>query len=144
MSKDLTPQQIANILGAGIDLGVKRVLQLAKGKAMEQAPYEFGNLQAGIDVNRIRIGDNISIGDGVSLGGLVNPIKYDIFVQQGTGIFKEGGGGRQTPWVYFNEKGGRFVYTQGGLPNPYMRRALILMRPLIPKIIEKAIVEAYQ
>ena len=40
-------------------------------------------------------------------------------LEHGTGIYREDGTGRQTPWVYFNKNWQRFVYTHGIKPMPH-------------------------
>lgn len=51
---------------------------------------------------------------------------YSIFVQRGTGRYAVGGGGRQTPWVYFNRALNRFIWTDGTRPQPFMTQGLDL------------------
>lgn len=46
---------------------------------------------------------------------------YSQFNEYGTGIYREGGGGRTTPWVYFDPYYGQFFTTQGMEPQPFMR-----------------------
>lgn len=53
-------------------------------------------------------------------------VEYAIFVEEGTGIYHEGGGGRNTPWRYFYEgkkgkKGWRL--TRGQKPVHFLRDA---------------------
>lgn len=45
------------------------------------------------------------------------------FLENGTGIYREDGTGRQTPWVYWSEKLQRFVFTRGMKPRPHWRPA---------------------
>ena len=47
---------------------------------------------------------------------------YGKWVEFGTGIHAEGGGGRQTPWR-FKAGDGSWVTTRGTRPQPYMRPA---------------------
>jgi hypothetical protein len=49
---------------------------------------------------------------------------YGIYVQRGTGIHAVGGGGRRTPWVYFNKALNRFIWTDGTRPQPFMTTGL--------------------
>ena len=48
---------------------------------------------------------------------------YSVYVEYGTGIYAEGGGGRQTPWSYINVYG-EWVTTQGQRPQPHFRPAI--------------------
>jgi HK97 gp10 family phage protein len=45
---------------------------------------------------------------------------YAMYVEFGTGIHAAGGKGRQTPWVYFDEKLKRYVFTRGMKPQPFL------------------------
>lgn len=54
---------------------------------------------------------------------VVTELHYAIHVHFGTGKYAEGGGGRQTPWVYFDEKRQQFFVTEGMPANPFLRRA---------------------
>lgn len=51
-------------------------------------------------------------------------LSYAPFVEYGTGIHAESGGGRQTPWVYYNELEGKFFTTTGMKPAPFLRPAI--------------------
>lgn len=46
---------------------------------------------------------------------------YSVFVEFGTGVYDERGGGRQTPWVYTPDNGRHFYVTSGMHPRPFMR-----------------------
>lgn len=46
---------------------------------------------------------------------------YAIYVEMGTGIYAEEGNGRKTPWIYFNEKTGEYVFTRGMRPQKFFR-----------------------
>ena len=48
---------------------------------------------------------------------------YSIFVERGTGIYAEGGGGRKTPWVY-RAANGQYYTTEGMRPQPFLNPAL--------------------
>ena len=49
--------------------------------------------------------------------------KYGSYVELGTGIYAEGGGGRPTPWVYQDAKG-NWHYTHGNKAQPFLRPAV--------------------
>nr|DAY48137.1 MAG TPA: hypothetical protein [Caudoviricetes sp.] len=40
-------------------------------------------------------------------------------LEHGTGIYREDGTGRQTPWTYYNDRWKRFVFTRGIKPMPH-------------------------
>ena len=48
--------------------------------------------------------------------------EYAIYVELGTGIYAEGGGGRPTPWVYQDAKG-NWHYTRGNKAQPFLKPA---------------------
>lgn len=50
---------------------------------------------------------------------------YAPYLEYGTGVYAEGGNGRQTPWVYFSEKLGHFVRTVGMKAQPFIRPTAI-------------------
>lgn len=49
--------------------------------------------------------------------------EYAIYVELGTGIYAEGGGGRPTPWVY-QDAHGRWHWTRGNKAQPFLKPAL--------------------
>ena len=50
-------------------------------------------------------------------------MEYGPYVELGTGIYAEGGGGRPTPWVYQDSEG-NWHHTRGQEPQPYLRPAV--------------------
>jgi HK97 gp10 family phage protein len=46
---------------------------------------------------------------------------YALYLEYGTGIYADGGKGRQTPWTYYSDKLGRFVTTNGMKAQPFIR-----------------------
>ena len=64
-------------------------------------------------------------------------IKYAAYVEYGTGIYASNGGGRKTPWVYYNAKLGRYVKTQGMMAQPFVRPAFYEQRNKFMKDIRK-------
>lgn len=48
--------------------------------------------------------------------------EYAAYVELGTGIYAEGGGGRPTPWVYQDAKG-NWHMTHGNKPQPFLKPA---------------------
>lgn len=47
--------------------------------------------------------------------------EYRFYVEHGTGIYSDLGTGRETPWVYYSEKLGRWVWTRGMKAQPFWR-----------------------
>lgn len=93
---------------------VKRIIaetaEIIAGQAVAAAPVDDGNLKNSIEVNYSHGGFKAKITVGAS---------YAVYVEFGTGIYAEDGTGRKTPWVYFDEKLGRYVFTRGMRAQPF-------------------------
>ena len=89
---------------------------LVEGAAKDKAPKDTGALKRSI-TNRIEV-----MGNEVS-GIVFTPLEYAPYIEYGTGIYAENGNGRQTPWVYRDDNG-KYHYTHGQHPQPFMRPAL--------------------
>lgn len=90
---------------------IKRIVaetaELIASSAKANAPVDTGHLRNLINVD-------------YSLDGLTAVVhvdaNYAVYINYGTGIFAEGPGGtsaKKIPWVYFDEKLGRWVMTHG-------------------------------
>ena len=89
---------------------------LVEGAAKDKAPKDTGALRRSI-TSKIEV-------TGSEIDGIVfTPLEYAPYVEYGTGLFAENGNGRQTPWVYKDDKG-KYHYTHGQHPQPFMRPAL--------------------
>lgn len=89
---------------------------LVEGAAKDKAPKDTGALRRSI-TSKIEV-------TGSEIDGIVfTPLEYAPYVEYGTGLFAENGNGRQTPWVYRDDKG-KYHYTHGQHPQPFMRPAL--------------------
>lgn len=73
-------------------------------------------------------------------GTVFAPIDYAPYVEYGTGIFAEKGGRYDVPWVYQDERSGKWYSTSGQKPHPFMRPALIENRDKILKDIKEGII----
>lgn len=89
---------------------------LVEGSAKYKAPKDTGALKRSI-TNRVEV-----VGNEVS-GIVFTPLEWAPYIEYGTGIYAENGNGRQTPWVYRDDKG-KYHYTHGQHPQPFMRPAL--------------------
>ena len=89
---------------------------LVEGAAKDKAPKDTGALRRSI-TSKVELTGN-------SIEGIVfTPLEYAQYQEYGTGLFAENGNGRQTPWVYKDDKG-KYHYTHGQHPQPFMRPAL--------------------
>lgn len=64
--------------------------------------------------------------DGETVSGYVGSnLEYAPYIHNGTGIFAaEGNGRKEVPWVYYDEKTGEFVSTEGIHPTPFIQDAV--------------------
>lgn len=86
---------------------------VAEGYAKKLCPVDTGNL-------RNSITHMIDEQEPAAIIGTNN--EYAAYVELGTGIYAEGGGGRPTPWVYQDAKG-NWHYTRGNKAQPFLKPA---------------------
>ena len=86
----------------------------AEGYAKDLTPVDTGNLRNRITHQVSENGREVYIGTNV---------EYAPYVELGTGIYAEGGGGRPTPWVYQDAKG-RWHWTRGNPAQPFLKPAV--------------------
>lgn len=103
-----------NELSFAILRALERIGLEAEGNAIDLAPVDTGNLKNSITHKVDAAADKVYIGTNV---------EYAPYVELGTGIYAEGGGGRPTPWVYQDSKG-NWHHTRGQEPQPFLRPAL--------------------
>ncbi len=72
--------------------------------------------------------------------GIKSPCGNKIDVELGTGVYAEGGGGRQTPWRYQDRKG-EWHTTRGAHPHPYLRPAIENHTEEYKRILERLLKE---
>ena len=63
-------------------------------------------------------------------------VDYAPYVEIGTGIHSSEGTGRKTPWCYQNEKTGKWHWTRGMYPKPYLQPAMESNKDKIQKCFE--------
>lgn len=104
---------------------------LVEGVAKDKAPKDTGALRRSI-TSKIEI-------NGSEIDGIVfTPLEYAPYIEYGTGLYAENGNGRQTPWVYRDDKG-KYHYTHGQHPQPFLRPALNENKDEIIQIIKEAL-----
>lgn len=107
-------KEVSAEIKAALLRGLEKVGLVAEGYAKKLAPVDTGNLRNSIthevveDENAVYIGTNT---------------EYAAYVELGTGIYAEGGGGRPTPWVY-QDANGNWHYTHRQKPQPYLKPAV--------------------
>lgn len=114
-------EQISRALG--------RACALIEREAKKKAPKDTGALRRSIT----------SEVEGLE-GTVFTPLQYAPYVEYGTGLFAEGGGGRtDVPWCYQDDEG-NWHTTSGQHPQPFMRPALDENVDKILEIIAEGIV----
>lgn len=101
---------------------------LVEGAAKRKAPKGVGELRRSI-TSRVE----------ADRGIVFTPLEYAPYVEYGTGIHAENGGGRQdVPWSYQDDEG-EWHTTSGMKPHPYMRPALNENRENIKRILKEGL-----
>lgn len=126
LEKKASPEQIQAALG--------KACALVERSAKQKAPKgRTGELRRSIT--------SMVVPDGNSYAGIIyTPLEYAPYVEYGTGIFAEGGNGRQdVPWAYEDEETGELIWTCGQHPHPYMRPAVDENREEILRILKEGL-----
>lgn len=117
--------RMADAIMAAVTAGA----MVIQNEAKALAPVRSGTLRRSIVIEKI---DKSSSGATVAIG----PSEpYGKYIEFGTGVYAEGGGGRQTPWT-FQAGDGSWVTTRGMKPKPFMRPAYDSKRTEALKEIE--------
>ena len=86
----------------------------AEGYAKDLAPVDTGRLRNGISHQVDESENAVYVGTNV---------EYAPYVEFGTGIYAENGGGRPTPWVY-QDANGNWHWTRGNPAQPFLKPAV--------------------
>lgn len=114
-----------------LEKAVGKACALVERSAKQKAPKGSGDLRRSITSEVVIEGDQI-------VGTVFTPLEYAPYVEYGTGLFAEGGNGRQdVPWHYKDDEG-EWHSTSGMKPHPYMRPALEENREKILRLLEGA------
>jgi HK97 gp10 family phage protein len=108
------PNKIAEFLLRKLHDGLLESAYDIEKRAKDLCPVDSGTLRNSIHVQDESKGTEILIKIGPS-------VSYGIFVEFGTGIHAEGGGGRQTAWRVKGKNG--WFTTRGMPPKPFLRPA---------------------
>lgn len=116
----------------GVKNGMGKACSLVEGEAKHKAPKDTGALRRSI-TSKVEV-------DGDTIDGIIyTPLEYAPYVEYGTGLFAENGNGRQTPWLYEDDKG-ETHFTHGQHPQPYMRPALNENRQKVVELIKEGLI----
>lgn len=115
MSVEITDnsKEVSAAIKAALLRGLEKCGLVAEGYAKKLCPVDTGNLRNSIThvVDEQEPAAIIGTDSG-----------YGAYVELGTGIYAEGGGGRPTPWVYQDAKG-NWHYTRGNKAQPFLKPA---------------------
>lgn len=92
---------------------LEKIGMTAEKYAKRLCPVDTGNL-------RNSITHVVDEGEPAAIIGTDS--EYGAYVELGTGIYAEGGGGRPTPWVY-QDANGNWHYTRGNKAQPFLKPA---------------------
>ena len=115
MSVEITDnsKEVSAAIKAALLRGLEKCGLVAEGYAKKLCPVDTGNL-------RNSITHVVDEQEPAAIIGTDN--EYAAYVELGTGIYAEGGGGRPTPWVYQDAKG-NWHYTRGNKAQPFLKPA---------------------
>lgn len=120
--------EIRRLINQAVIRGLERCGMECEGYAKDLCPVDTGNLRNSITHEVDTSEPAVHIGSNN---------EYSAYVELGTGIYAEGGGGRPTPWVYKDDKG-NWHHTHGQQAQPYLRPALEDHKQTYKNIIEDA------
>lgn len=106
-------KEVSAEIKAALLRGLEKCGLVAEGYAKKLCPVDTGNLRNSITHVVDEQEPAVIIGTDSEYGG---------YVELGTGIYAEGGGGRPTPWVYQDAKG-NWHWTAGNKAQPYLKPA---------------------
>lgn len=115
MSVEITDnsREVSAAIKAALLRGLEKCGLVAEGYAKKLCPVDTGNL-------RNSITHMVDEQEPAAIIGTDS--EYGAYVELGTGIYAEGGGGRPTPWVYQDAKG-NWHYTRGNKAQPFLKPA---------------------
>lgn len=106
--------EVSAEIKAALLRGLEKCGLVAEGYAKKLCPVDTGNLRNSIT----------HVVDEQEPAAIIGTdSEYGAYVELGTGIYAEGGGGRPTPWVYQDAKG-NWHYTRGNKAHPFLKPAI--------------------
>ena len=111
---------------------IKRQVQIAainvQRNARRECPVDTGRLRSSIQFKFFNMG---------TITRIYSDAYYAPYVEWGTGRYAYFGNGRQTPWMYYYQKIGRFVRTEGRKPVLMMTKAWNKELPMLALRIKR-------
>ena len=124
--------KVKSEFGEALLRGLEKCGLVAEGYAKKLCPVDTGNLRNSITHVVDEQEPAAIIGTDSEYGG---------YVELGTGIYAEGGGGRPTPWVY-QDTNGNWHYTRGNKAQPFLKPAVAEHADKYREIIKNALKNA--
>lgn len=124
--------KVKSEFGEALLRGLEKCGLVAEGYAKKLCPVDTGNLRNSITHVVDEQEPAAIIGTDSEYGG---------YVELGTGIYAEGGGGRPTPWVY-QDTNGNWHYTRGQKAQPFLKPAVAEHADKYREIIKNALENA--
>lgn len=106
--------EVSAEIKAALLRGLEKCGLVGEGYAKKLCPVDTGNLRNSI---------THAVDEAELAAYIGTNSEYGPYVELGTGIYAEGGGGRPTPWVYQDAKG-NWHYTHGNKPQPFLKPAV--------------------
>lgn len=119
-------REFLGAFGSAIAKAMERCGMQAEGYAKDLVPVDTGNLRNSISYRVDESSKEVVIGTNN---------EYAPYVELGTGKYKDGGGGRQDPWVYQDTEG-KWHHTHGQKAQPYLKPAVADHKQTYRNIIE--------
>ena len=105
---------------------LERIGMQAEGYAKDLCPVDTGQLRNSI---------SHAVDDREQAAYIGSALEYAAYVELGTGIYAEGGGGRPAPWAYQDAKG-NWHWTRGNPAQPFLAPAVKAHAQTYRNIIE--------
>lgn len=122
-------QQWAKELEKRVGEGVQNAALAIEATAKRNCPVSSGTLRRSIQTQT----------EGLSAVVSSN-LQYAPYVEHGTGIYADGGNGRQdVPWTYYDEASGNFYKTMGIQGTHFFQQAVDAITPNLGQYIQEAI-----
>lgn len=116
-----------------LERAMAKAALFVEAEAKKKAPRDTGDLARSIT-------SKVETTGGEVVGTVFTPLYYAPYVEYGTGLFAEDGGGRKdVPWHYQDDKG-EWHSTSGQHPQPFMRPALDENREQVIRILKEALI----
>ena len=121
MEKDLGGVVFNDYSAEVLDAMHDAVLRALARCGMEAHGYAVDLVQA--DTGNLRNSIAFRVDPNEMAAYIGSASEYAAYVELGTGIYAEGGGGRPTPWVYQDAKG-NWHWTRGNPAQPFLKPAI--------------------